>query len=156
MKFNNNEVDNTMTAELLMRENEALKKENERLRYGMTALLKELDECKILLGVKEKAEEKKLDNQYTPDEIIKLADLLSKKVTELPLSTFTKNVLCFSDFYTFGEFLRGGKENYSKLCNKGPKARNEIEAFMKENGLTWDVCVDDIIEISAKHILSKK
>ena len=145
-----------MTTELLRRENEALKKENERLRYGMTALLKELDECKIQLGVKKKAEEKKLDNRYSPDEIMELVDLLSKDIRELPLSTFAKNILLFSDFSTFGEFLKGGKESFLKLRNKGPKIRNEIEAFMKEKGLAWDVYVDDIIEAGTRHILSNK
>ena len=145
-----------MTEILLRRENEALKKENEMLRYGMTALLKELDECKIQLGVKKKAKEKKLDDLYDPKEIMELAELLSKNIRELPLSTFAKNILLFSDFSTFGEFLKGGKESFSKLCNKGPKIRNEIEAFMKENGLAWDVYVDDIIEAGARNILSKE
>lgn len=145
-----------MTEILLRRENEALKKENERLRYGMTALLKELDECKILLGVKKKAEEKNLDDRYSPDEVIELAELLTKKISEMPLTTFTKNILFSSGFYTFGDFLKGGKENLSKLRNKGPKVRNEIEAFMKEKGLAWDVYVDDIIEAGARNILSKE
>ena len=141
---------------LLRRENETLKKENERLRYGMTALLKELDECKIQLGVKKKAEEKKLNDLYDPKEIMELADLLSKHIVELPLSTFAKNILLYSGFTTFGEFLKGGKENYSKLRNKGQKIRNEIEAFMEENGLAWDIYVDDIIEAGVKQILSKE
>ncbi|MBR4729799.1 MAG: hypothetical protein IK075_06010 [Prevotella sp.] len=146
-----------MTSILLDREIEALKEENERLRFGMTALLKELDEYRVKLGIKEKIDEKKQStvNRYSPEEILELADLLQKKVVDLPLSVRTINGLHISDIETLYDVIKTGRSKLLKSRGCTPKVVNEIDQFIKDSGLSWDAYIDDIIEMGAIETLSK-
>jgi len=147
-----------MTSLLLDREIEALKEENERLRFGMTALLKELEDYRVRLGIKQKIDEKKQSsvNRYSPEEIIELANLLQKKIIDLPLSIRTKNGLWASDIQTLYDIIKTGSSKLSKLRLCTPKVVQEIDQFIKDSGLSWDAYIDDIIELGAIETLSKK
>ena len=147
-----------MTNFLLDREIEALKEENERLRFGMTSLLKELDDYRIKLGIKVQLDERKQSsvNRYSPEEIIALADLLQKKIIDLPLSVRTKNCLLFSNIYTLYDVIKTGRNKLSKLSSCTPKVVNEVEQFIKDSGLSWNEYIDDIIELCAHNIVSKE
>lgn len=147
-----------MTSLLLDREIEALKEENERLRFGMTALLKELEDYRVRLGIKQKIDEKKQSsvNRYSPEEIIELANLLQKKIIDLPLSIRTKNGLCASDIQTLYDIIKTGSSKLSELRLCTPKVVQEVDQFIKDSGLSWDAYIDDIIELGAIETLSKK
>lgn len=146
-----------MTSLLLNREIEALKEENERLRFGMTALLKELDDYRVKLGIKEKMDERKQSavHRYSPEEVLELADLLQKKVVDLPLSVRTQNALYFNDIQNTYQIIKTGKSNLSQLRLFTPKVVQEVDQFIKDSGLSWDAYIDDIIEIGAIETLSK-
>ena len=66
------------------------------------------------------------------------------------------NILRMSDISTLGDLLKIGKMGLLRLRNCGPNTRCDIEEFMKNNGLSWDIDVNEIIELSAKKAVSKK
>ena len=147
-----------MTSLLIDRGIEALKEENERLRFGMTALLKELDDCRVKLGIKEKMDERKQSAvyRYSPEEILELADLLQKNIFDLPLSIRTKNCLRIANIQRLYDILKIGHDKLSKLRGCTPKVMTEVDQFIKDSGLSWDAYIDDIIEIGAQEIMAEK
>ena len=147
-----------MEAEILVKKNQELQKENERLKLALKTLQQELDECRKVLDIKKEVQAR-LQNtkaKYSTGEIIALADMFNKEIKDLPLKVRTMNILRMSDISTLGDLLKIGKMGLLKLRNCGPKTRNDIEEFMKNNGLSWDIDVNEIIELSAKKAVSKK
>ena len=147
-----------MVTELLVKKNQDLQEENERLKLALKTLQQELDECRKALDIKKEVQAR-LQNtkaKYSTEEIIELADLFNKEIKDLPLEVRTMNILRISDICTLGDLLKIGKMGLLKLRNCGPKTRNDIEEFMENNGLSWDIDVNEIIELSAKIAISKK
>ena len=147
-----------MEAEILVKKNQELQKENERLKLALKTLQQELDECRKALDIKKEVQAR-LQNtkaKYSTEEIIELADLFNKEIKDLPLEVRTMNILRISDICTLGDLLKIGKMGLLKLRNCGPKTRSDIEDFMENNGLSWDIDVNEIIELSAKIAISKK
>lgn len=147
-----------MEAEILVKKNQELQKENERLKLALKTLQQELDECRKALDIKKEVQAR-LQNtkaKYSTEEIIELADLFNKEIKDLPLEVRTMNILRISDICTLGDLLKIGKMGLLKLRNCGPKTRSDIENFMENNGLSWDIDVNEIIELSAKIAISKK
>ena len=146
-----------METELLVKKNQELLKENERLKFALKTLQQELDECRKALDIKKEVQAR-LQNtkaKYSTEEIIELADLFNKEIKDLPLEVRTMNILRISDICTLGDLLKIGKMGLLKLRNCGPKTRSDIEDFMENNGLSWDIDVNEIIELSAKIAISK-
>ena len=146
-----------MEAELLVKKNQELLKENERLKFALKTLQQELDECRKALDIKKEVQAR-LQNtkaKYSTEEIIAFADLFNKEIKDLPLKVRTMNILRISDICTLGDLLKIGKMGLLKLRNCGPKTRSDIEDFMENNGLSWDIDVNEIIELSAKIAISK-
>ena len=147
-----------MVTELLVKKNQDLQEENERLKLALKTLQQELDECRKALDIKKEVQAR-LQNtkaKYSTEEIIELADLFNKEIKDLPLEVRTMNILRISDICTLGDLLKIGKMGLLKLRNCGPKTRSDIEDFMENNGLSWDIDVNEIIELSAKIAISKK
>lgn len=147
-----------METELLVKKNQELQEENERLKLALKTLQQELDECRKALDIKKEVQAR-LQNtkaKYSTEEIIELADLFNKEIKDLPLKVRTMNILRISDICTLGDLLKIGKMGLLKLCNCGPKTRSDIKDFMENNGLSWDIDVNEIIELSAKIAISKK
>ena len=146
-----------MEAEILVKKNQELQEENERLKLALKTLQQELDECRKALDIKKEVQAR-LQNtkaKYSTEEIIELADLFNKEIKDLPLEVRTMNILRISDICTLGDLLKIGKMGLLKLRNCGPKTRSDIEDFMENNGLSWDIDVNEIIELSAKIAISK-
>ena len=147
-----------MVTELLVKKNQNLQEENERLKLALKTLQQELDECRKALDIKKEVQAR-LQNtkaKYSTEEIIALADMFNKEIKDLPLKVRTMNILRMSDICTLGDLLKIGKMGLLKLRNCGPKTRSDIEDFMENNGLSWDIDVNEIIELSAKKAVSKK
>ena len=147
-----------METEILIKKNQELQEENERLKLALKTLQQELDECRKALDIKKEVQAR-LQNtkaKYSTEEIIELADLFNKEIKDLPLEVRTMNILRISDICTLGDLLKIGKMGLLKLRNCGPKTRSDIEDFMENNGLSWDIDVNEIIELSAKKAVSKK
>ena len=147
-----------METEILIKKNQELQEENERLKLALKTLQQELDECRKALDIKKEVQAR-LQNtkaKYSTEEIIELADLFNKEIKDLPLEVRTMNILRISDICTLGDLLKIGKMGLLKLRNCGPKTRSDIENFMENNGLSWDIDVNEIIELSAKIAISKK
>ena len=147
-----------METEILIKKNQELQKENERLKLALKTLQQELDECRKALDIKKEVQAR-LQNtkaKYSTEEIIALADMFNKEIKDLPLKVRTMNILRMSDISTLGDLLKIGKMGLLKLRNCGPKTRSDIEDFMENNGLSWDIDVNEIIELSAKIAISKK
>ena len=147
-----------MVTELLVKKNQDLQEENERLKLALKTLQQELDECRKALDIKKEVQAR-LQNtkaKYSTEEIIALADMFNKEIKDLPLKVRTMNILRISDICTLGDLLKIGKMGLLKLRNCGPKTRSDIEDFMENNGLSWDIDVNEIIELSAKKAVSKK
>ena len=147
-----------MVTELLVKKNQELQKENERLKFALKTLQQELDECRKALDIKKEVQArlKNAKAKYSTEEVIAMTELFNKEIKELPLKVRTMNILRMSDISTLGDLLKIGKMGLLKLRNCGPKTRNDIEEFMKNNGLSWDIDVNEIIELSAKKAVSKK
>lgn len=147
-----------MEAEILVKKNQELQKENERLKLALKTLQQELDECRKALDVKKEVQArlKNAKAKYSTEEVIAMTELFNKEIKELPLKVRTMNILRMSDISTLGDLLKIGKMGLLKLRNCGPKTRNDIEEFMENNGLSWDIDVNEIIELSAKIAISKK
>ena len=147
-----------MVTELLVKKNQELLKENERLKFALKTLQQELDECRKALDIKKEVQArlKNAKAKYSTEEIIALADMYNKEIKDLPLKVRTMNILRMSDISTLGDLLKIGKMGLLKLRNCGPKTRSDIEEFMDKNGLSWDIDVNEIIELSAKIAISKK
>lgn len=147
-----------MEAEILVKKNQELQKENERLKLALKTLQQELDECRKALDIKKEVQArlKNAKAKYSTEEVIAMTELFNKEIKELPLKVRTMNILRMSDISTLGDLLKIGKMRLLKLRNCGPKTRNDIEEFMKNNGLSWDIDVNEIIELSAKKAVSKK
>ena len=146
-----------MEAEILVKKNQELQEENERLKLALKTLQQELDECRKALDIKKEVQAR-LQNtkaKYSTEEIIALADMFNKEIKDLPLEVRTMNILRISDICTLGDLLKIGKMGLLKLRNCGPKTRSDIEDFMENNGLSWDIDVNEIIELSAKIAISK-
>ena len=146
-----------MVTELLVKKNQDLQEENERLKLALKTLQQELDECRKALDIKKEVQAR-LQNtkaKYSTEEIIAFADLFNKEIKDLPLKVRTMNILRISDICTLGDLLKIGKMGLLKLRNCGPKTRSDIEDFMENNGLSWDIDVNEIIELSAKIAISK-
>ena len=146
-----------METEILIKKNQELQKENERLKLALKTLQQELDECRKALDIKKEVQAR-LQNtkaKYSTEEIIAFADLFNKEIKDLPLKVRTMNILRISDICTLGDLLKIGKMGLLKLRNCGPKTRSDIEDFMENNGLSWDIDVNEIIELSAKIAISK-
>lgn len=146
-----------METELLVKKNQELQEENERLKLALKTLQQELDECRKALDIKKEVQAR-LQNtkaKYSTEEIIAFADLFNKEIKDLPLEVRTMNILRISDICTLGDLLKIGKMGLLKLRNCGPKTRSDIEDFMENNGLSWDIDVNEIIELSAKIAISK-
>ena len=146
-----------MVTELLVKKNQDLQEENERLKLALKTLQQELDECRKALDIKKEVQAR-LQNtkaKYSTEEIIELADLFNKEIKDLPLEVRTMNILRISDICTLGDLLKIGKMGLLELRNCGPKTRSDIEDFMENNGLSWDIDVNEIIELSAKIAISK-
>ena len=147
-----------MVTELIVKQNLELQAENERLKYDLKVLQQELDECRKALDIKKEVQAR-LQNtkaKYSTEEIIALADMFNKEIKDLPLKVRTMNILRMSDISTLGDLLKIGKIGLLRLRNCGPNTRRDIEEFMKNNGLSWDIDVNEIIELSAKKAVSKK
>ena len=147
-----------MVTELLVKKNQNLQEENERLKLALKTLQQELDECRKALDIKKEVQAR-LQNtkaKYSTEEIIAFADLFNMEIKDLPLKVRTMNILRISDICTLGDLLKIGKMGLLKLRNCGPKTRSDIEDFMENNGLSWDIDVNEIIELSAKKAVSKK
>lgn len=146
-----------MEAEILVKKNQELQKENERLKLALKTLQQELDECRKALDIKKEVQArlKNAKAKYSTEEVIAMTELFNKEIKELPLKVRTMNILRMSDISTLGDLLKIGKMGLLKLRNCGPKTRNDIEEFMKNNGLSWDIDVNEIIELSAKIAISK-
>ena len=136
---------------------EALKQENAILRYGMTALLKELDELRGKLGIKERVSQSKnaITKTYTIEEIQKIAELLRTQITDLPLQVRTKNVLNIHDFNTLYDIIKAGPMDILKLRHFGFQSRNDVRLFLETSGLSWDMNPDEILELDAVRQLEK-
>jgi len=147
-----------METELLVKKNQELQEENERLKLALKTLQQELDECRKALDIKKEVQArlKNAKAKYSTEEVIAMTELFNKEIKELPLKVRTMNILRMSDISTLGDLLKIGKMGLLKLRNCGPKTRNDIEEFMKNNGLSWDIDVNEIIELSAKIAISKK
>jgi DNA-directed RNA polymerase alpha subunit len=147
-----------MEAEILVKKNQELQKENERLKLALKTLQQELDECRKALDIKKEVQArlKNAKAKYSTEEVIAMTELFNKEIKDLPLKVRTMNILRMSDISTLGDLLKIGKMGLLKLRNCGPKTRNDIEEFMKNNGLSWDIDVNEIIELSAKIAISKK
>ena len=146
-----------METELLVKKNQELQEENERLKLALKTLQQELDECRKALDIKKEVQArlKNAKAKYSTEEVIAMTELFNKEIKELPLKVRTMNILRMSDISTLGDLLKIGKMGLLKLRNCGPKTRNDIEEFMKNNGLSWDIDVNEIIELSAKIAISK-
>jgi DNA-directed RNA polymerase alpha subunit len=146
-----------METELLVKKNQELQEENERLKLALKTLQQELDECRKALDIKKEVQARlqNTKSKYSTEEIIELADLFNKEIKDLPLEVRTMNILRISDICTLGDLLKIGKMGLLKLRNCGPKTRSDIEDFMENNGLSWDIDVNEIIELSAKIAISK-
>ena len=147
-----------METEILIKKNQELQKENERLKLALKTLQQELDECRKALDIKKEVQARLQDTKakYSTEEIIALADMFNKEIKDLPLKVRTMNILRMSDISTLGDLLKIGKMGLLRLRNCGPKTRSDIEDFMENNGLSWDIDVNEIIELSAKIAISKK
>ena len=147
-----------MVTELLVKKNQELQKENERLKFALKTLQQELDECRKALDIKKEVQARLKDAKakYSTEEVIAMTELFNKEIKDLPLEVRTMNILRMSDICTLGDLLKIGKMGLLKLRNCGPKTRSDIEEFMDKNGLSWDINVNEIIELSAKIAISKK
>ena len=147
-----------METELLVKKNQELQEENERLKLALKTLQQELDECRKALDIKKEVQArlKNAKAKYSTEEVIAMTELFNKEIKELPLKVRTMNILRMSDISTLGDLLKIGKMGLLRLRNCGPNTRCDIQEFMDKNGLSWDIDVNEIIELSAKKAVSKK
>ena len=146
-----------MKTEFIDKDYEALKEENARLRHSMTALLKELDDMRAKLGIKEKATQSKsaIINKYSIEEIQKIAELLRTKITDLPLKVRTKNVLHIYNYTTLYDVIKTGPMDILKLRHFGFQSRNDVRNFLEASDISWDMNPDEILELDAAKQLEK-
>ena len=79
-----------METEILIKKNQELQEENERLKLALKTLQQELDECRKALDIKKEVQAR-LQNtkaKYSTGEIIALADMFNKEIKDLPLLMF--------------------------------------------------------------------
>jgi DNA-directed RNA polymerase alpha subunit len=147
-----------MVTDILVKKNQELQEENERLKYALKSLQKELDECRKALDIKKEVQARQKDTKikYSSKEIVAMAELLRKDILDLPLTVRTKNILHMSDICTLGDIIRIRKTGLMGVPHCGPTVRNEIEQFIQDSGLNWDLNVDDFIELDAQKAVSTK
>lgn len=146
-----------MVTELVAKQNLELKAENERLKYDLKVLQQELDECRKLLHIQKEAEArlKDIKSKYSAKEIIAMTELFRKDITDLPLSVRTKNILIASDINTLGALVKNDKTILLRVRHCGPMVRKEIEQFMQNSGLSWEMNVDNFVELDAKKAIKE-
>ena len=147
-----------MVTEILVKKNQEFQEENERLKYALKSLQKELDECRKALDIKKEVQARLKDTKikYSTKEIVAMTELLRKDILDLPFTVRTKNILHMSDISTLGDIIKIGKTGLMGLPHCGPTIRSEIEQFIQDSGLSWDINVDDFIELDAQKAVSKK
>ena len=147
-----------MVTEILVKKNQELQEENERLKYALKSLQKELDECRKALDIKKEVQARLKDTKikYSTKEIVAMTELLRKDILDLPFTVRTKNILHMSDISTLGDIIKIGKTGLMGLPHCGSTIRSEIEQFIQDSGLSWDINVDDFIELDAQKAVSKK
>ena len=70
-----------------------------------------------------------------------LLEILSIKIVDMELSTRVKNICDSSGIYTFREVARYSKNDFLKLRNCGNLTAIEMEAYLKNLGLSWSMDV---------------
>ena len=147
-----------MVTEIIVKQNQQLLEENERLKYALKVLQQELDECRKLLDVKRdvQARLKETKTLYSTKEIIAMAELFRKEIKDLPLSIRTQNVLYSSDIRTLGDLIKIGRSGLLKVRHCGPVVKKDIEQCIQDLGLCWNINMYDFIELDAKKAVSKK
>ena len=100
-----------MEAEILVKKNQELQEENERLKLALKTLQQELDECRKALDIKKEVQArlKNAKAKYSTEEVIAMTELFNKEIKELPLKVRTMNILRMSDISTLGDLLKIGK-----------------------------------------------
>ena len=68
-----------------------------------------------------------------------MAALLSQKVEELDLSVRTRNLLKCNGINTIADICRLKKTDYLRFRNGGKKSLTELEDFLPEHGLEWEM-----------------
>lgn len=105
-------------AEEILSDNEALRRKNELL----TRIMKDIEkENGISLLPKDKEEE----------------DLLTKDIRRCDLSIRAKNVLHAIGINTIGELVQVRKSQLRSIRNCGEKTIDELDNFIRSNGLKW-------------------
>lgn len=70
-----------------------------------------------------------------------LLEILSIKIVDTELSARAKNICDYSGIYTFREVVRYSKNDFLKLRNCGNLTAIEMEAYLKNLGLSWSMDV---------------
>ena len=147
-----------MVTEIIVKQNQQLLEENERLKCALKVLQQELDECRKLLGVKRDVQARLKENKasYSPKEIVAIAELFRKEIKDLPLSVRAQNVLYLSDIRTFGDLVKVGRSGLLEVPHCGPAVKKDIEQCIQDLGLCLNINMYDFIELYAKKAVSKK
>lgn len=70
-----------------------------------------------------------------------LLEILSIKIADTELSARVKNICDYNGIYTFREVVRYSKNDFLKLRNCGNLSATELEAYLKNFGLSWSMNV---------------
>lgn len=68
-------------------------------------------------------------------------DLLSRKLTDFPLSVRSLNCLKANDINTVRDLVKLNKTDWLKFRTSGKKSLNELDDFITEHGLSWGMNV---------------
>lgn len=92
------------------------------------------------------------DYQPQTSEMIRL---LNTDIAACNFSTRTTNALIFQlRFKTVADIVKHSKRVLTTAMNFGPKCRGEVESFLEQHGLTFEMDVDAIYLNSAEHLLA--
>lgn len=134
----------------IVKENEALAKENKELKMAFSVIAKRNRE----LEVEAKVQEDKLRwrSDADPSELVAI---LSVNVQDLNLSVRALNCLKSADIDTIGDLVSCRKEDLLKFRNFGNKSLMELEEVLAEMGLTFNMDIKPYVEYVAKQEKTK-
>ncbi len=146
-----------MVTEIIVKQNQQLIEENERLKYALKVLQQELDECRKILEVKKEVQTRLKETKalYSTKEIIAITKLFRKDIRELPLSIRTQNVLYTTDIRTLGDIIKIGRSGLLRVPHCGPAVKKDIEQCMQNLGLCWNINMYNFVELDAQKAVSK-
>lgn len=127
----------------IVEENDKLSKDNHQLALAYSIALKELEELRKFKDSVQPFVDKDgavdAKGLAENEETVRVANLLTTKVTDLNISLRALNCLKAADIYTLGDLVQYDKLDLLKFRNFGKKSLAELDYLLEDLGLKWNM-----------------